>query len=128
MVEHLEPEGARQLNPRLFCAVTHGAVLCALDGRIQVDSDLTAEHPPAPVRIEYALLFVEMWCREVAGMTTEWMTAGYLSNYFAAASRLFPGEHKRSWNDLISWLKSSQSEEYRSRIRSGLNRIRTGQG
>ena len=95
--------------------------------RIQVELDRTRNICPRQCA-RYALLFIEMWRREVAGMTTEWMTAGYLSKYFTAASRLFPGELKRSWNDLITWLKSSQSEEYRSRIRSGLYRIRTGQG
>ena len=97
-------------------------------GRIQVHSDLSAEHPPPPVRIEYALLFVEMWCREVGGMSTEWMTPDNLQNYFAAAANLFSVDLKRSWNELIGWLKSEESEEYRSKIRTALNRVRTGQG
>jgi hypothetical protein len=34
-------------------------------GRIPVESDVRSEHPPVPMRIEYSMLFAEMWCREV---------------------------------------------------------------
>ena len=55
------------------------------------------------------------------------MTAAYLANYFEMAARLFRVELKKSWNELIKWLKGAESEQYRSRIRTALNRIRTGQ-
>jgi hypothetical protein len=95
-------------------------------GRVEADSDISETHPPPPVRIEYALLFVDMWCSEVGGMPTRWMTAENLRDYFAAAARLFPVEVKRSWDELVKWLKGRESEEYRLQIRSALNRIRTG--
>ena len=34
-------------------------------GKIQIESDDRAEHPPLPIRIQYSILFAEMWCREV---------------------------------------------------------------
>ena len=41
-------------------------------GKIQVEADLGAEHPPIPLRIEYMILFVDLWCREVGEMSTMW--------------------------------------------------------
>lgn len=97
-------------------------------GKFQMDSDLGVEHPPPPMRIKYAILFVEMWCREVGGISTTWMTDGTLRDYFGAAARLFPAELKTSWDHLMWWLKSPESEQYRVRIQSGLDRLRTGTG
>jgi len=94
-------------------------------GKMQVESDVGAEHPPLPVRIEYAILFVEMWCREVGEMSTSWMTDGTLKDYFAAAARLFPAEMKAAWDGQMSWLKSLRSEQYRDRIRRGIDHLRT---
>jgi hypothetical protein len=95
-------------------------------GKIQVESDIRAEHPPPPMRIEHSILFIEMWCREVGEISTSWMTDGTLSQYFAAAARLFPQEAKASWGQQMAWLKSPQSERYRSQIRRSVDRIRTG--
>ena len=95
-------------------------------GKIQIESDLRAEHPPLPVRIEYAILFIEMWCREVGAMSTAWMTDGTLSGYFSMASGLFPSAEKGSWDQLISWLKSPRRDQYRAQIRRGIDRLRTG--
>jgi len=97
-------------------------------GKFQVDSDHREEHPPPPMRIEYAILFVEMWCREIGGISTTRMTDGTLRDYFGAAARLFPAEPKTSWDHLMQWLKSPESDQYRVRIRSGLDRLRTGKG
>jgi hypothetical protein len=58
-------------------------------GKIQVEADLGAEHPPIPLRIEYALLFTEMWFREGGNISTSWMTDGTAGNYFAATAALF---------------------------------------
>jgi hypothetical protein len=96
-------------------------------GKIQVESDLSAEYPPPPVRIENALLFIEMWCREVGKISTAWTVDGTLQEYFSAAARLFPTDLKTAWNEQIQWLKSPESEEYRERIRAYLNRIRRGE-
>ncbi len=95
-------------------------------GKIQVESDVRAEHPPPPMRIEHSILFIEMWCREVGEISTSWMTDGTLDEYFAAAARLFPQEAKASWGRQMIWLKSPESEQYRKQIRQSVDRIRTG--
>jgi hypothetical protein len=95
-------------------------------GKIQIESDDRAEHPPLPLRIQYSILFTEMWCREVGSISTLWMTDGTLSQYFSAAARLFPSQKKASWHQLVGWLKSPQSEEYQIQVRRGLDRVRTG--
>jgi hypothetical protein len=94
-------------------------------GKIQIESDHRAEHPPLPLRIQYSILFTEMWCREVGSISTLWMTDGTLSQYFGAAARLFPSQEKASWHQLVGWLKSPQSEEYQVQVRRGLDRLRT---
>ena len=50
------------------------------------------EHPPLSIRIEYSMLFVEMWCREVGAISTSWMTDGTLKEYFGVASIAFGPE------------------------------------
>jgi hypothetical protein len=95
-------------------------------GKTQVGWDASVEHPPQPVRIEYSILFVEVWCREVGKMCTSWMTDGTLVGYFNAAASLFLPDVKGSWSPQISWLKSPQSEQYRSQIRRSLDRLRIG--
>jgi len=64
--------------------------------------------------------------REVGSISTLWMTDGTLSQYFGAAARLFPSQKKASWDQLVGWLKSPQSEEYQIQVRCGLDRVRTG--
>jgi hypothetical protein len=96
-------------------------------GKIQVEADLGAEHPPVAMRIYYSILFVEMWCREVGHIDTSWTSDGTLNQYFRAAARLFPPETTRSWDQQVSWLKSAESEQSRDQIRKGVDRIRTGE-
>ncbi len=106
-------------NSILSCFLLAGMIqFCARwAGKIQVNSDLTAEHPPLPMRIEYTILFVEMWYREVGAMSTTWMTDSTLKDYFSAAARLFPSNVKTAWDQQIAWLKSPRSEQYRTEIR-----------
>ena len=95
-------------------------------GKIQVGSDFSAEHPPLPVRIQYTILFVEMWCREVGEMSTTWTTDGTLREYFAAAARLFPHHLKTAWDHQMAWLRCPGSEQYQAEIRRSIDRLRTG--
>jgi hypothetical protein len=97
-------------------------------GKIQVEADLSAEHPPIPVRIDYALRCTEMWCREVGNISTSWMTDGTTGNYFAAVAALFPANLKASWDQQIAWLKTPASADYRARIGRAIDRLRTGSG
>jgi hypothetical protein len=114
-------------NSILSCFFLAGMIqFCARwAGNIQVESDLSAEHLPLPLRIEYTILFVEMWCREVGAMSTKCMTDGTLKNYFNAAARLFPSAVKTAWDQQVSWLKSPSGEEYRIEIRRSVDRLRT---
>jgi hypothetical protein len=95
-------------------------------GKIQIATDRAAEHPPVAMRIHYAMLVSEMWCREVGGFPTAWMTDGTLPQHFDMASRLFPQELKASWRQQISWLKAPSSEKYRNQIEKAISHIRTG--
>lgn len=95
-------------------------------GKVQAESDLSAEHPPLPVRIEYFILFVDLWCREVGDMKTAWMTDGTLRQYFDAAAALFRDDAKVGWGQLMSWLRGVHSEEYRAQIRNAIDLLRTG--
>jgi hypothetical protein len=115
-------------NSILSCFLLGGMTqFCARwAGKIQVESDLGAEHPPIPLRIQYTILFVDLWCREIGAMSTTWMTDGTLTEYFSAAARLFPPGMKTAWDQQIAWLKSPRSEQYRTEIRRSIDRLRTG--
>src|ERR1035438_6679225 len=95
-------------------------------GKIKIESDLSTEHPPPPMRIQQAILFMEMWCREVGQMPTPWMTDGTLRRHFDMADSLFAPAMKAGWSQQIAWLKSKDSEDYRDSIRRGIDRLRTG--
>jgi hypothetical protein len=95
-------------------------------GKTQVVWDADAEHPPQPMRIEYSILFVEMWCREVGKISTSWMTDGTLNRHFDAVASLFPSVARSSWKLQMSWLRGAESEQYRSQIRRSVDRLRTG--
>ena len=102
----------------LFCARSAG--------KIRIESDFSAAHPSPPVRIWSALRFTEMWCREVGGMQTGWMTDEAFSPYFGMASNVISNEQKQSWSVEMRWLRAAESEEYRSRLWAAVQRIRTG--
>jgi len=78
------------------------------------------------LRINYMTLFIEMWCCEVGGLPTTWMTDGTLRNYFSAAVGLFQPEMKTAWDQQIAWLKNPNGENYCAEIRNGIDRLRTG--
>ena len=80
-------------------------------GKTQVVWNDSVEHPPQPVRIEYSILFVEMWCREVGKISTSWMTDGTLNQYFNAAASLFPSSARSSWNLQMSWLRGQTARD-----------------
>ena len=125
----LKMSSAKSLdNAVLSCFLLAGMIqFCARwAGNIQIESDVSAEHPPLPLRINYMTLFIEMWCREVGGLPTTWMTDGTLRNYFSAAAGLFPPETKTAWDQQIVWLKSPNGENYCEEIRKGVDRLRTG--
>jgi len=125
----LRPPNERSLeNSILSCFLLSLMVqFCARwAGKVQIEPDISEEHPPVPMRIEYSILFVEMWCREVRALSTPWMTDGTVNEYFGAAAKLFPPEMKASWGPQMSWLKSPVSEQYRRQIRRGIDRLRTG--
>jgi len=97
-------------------------------GRIHVESDLAAEHPPVPMRIQRALLVTEMWCREVGEISTSWMTDGTSSRYFQMAANIFPADKRASWGQQIAWLQTEEGEKYQEQIQTSAERLRTGKG
>lgn len=97
-------------------------------GKVRVDANLSQEHPPPPMRMKFAILFVEMWCREIGFLSTTWMNDGTLARYFAIARRLFPAQATTWWDELISWLNSPAGGEYEVQLRAAVDRIRTGRG
>lgn len=97
-------------------------------GRIQVGLDPSAEHPPVPFRIQYALLVAEMWCREVGQLSTSWMADGTPRRHFQMAANLFTREKRASWGQQVEWLRTEQNERYLNQIWTAVGRLRTGRG
>ncbi len=125
----LKMSSAKSLESAILsCFLLAGMIqFCARwAGNIRIEPDVSAEHPPLPLRIDYMTLFVEMWCREVGGLPTTWMTDGTLRGYFSAAAGLFLPEMKTAWDQQIAWLKSPNGENYCQEIRKGIDWLRTG--
>ncbi len=84
-------------------------------GKVQVEFDTCAKHPPHSVRIEYSMLFVDV----VQGGGLDFYVVDdrwHAERNFRAAARLFAPERKVSWDQQIKWLKSPESEQYRTLI------------
>lgn len=94
-------------------------------GKVQIESDLSAEHPPAPMRIQRAIQIAEMWCRDVGQISTSWMAKEILKQHFDMAASVFDSDMKTSWGQQIAWLESASSEDYRETLRMGAEHLRT---
>ena len=93
-------------------------------GNPTIESNMVREHPTPPVRIKSALLIVEMWCREVGSISTDWMTDGTLKNYYSMVASLLPPDKKTTWDQHMSWLRSSEGEKYVDQLMLDYERLR----
>jgi hypothetical protein len=69
-------------------------------------------HPPAPVRIEYAIRVTKMWCRQNGSVPESWFSAEQLQSLFRVGAQLIGGTAGQAWDAQITFLQSKDGAEY----------------
>ena len=87
-----------------FCARWHE--------NIDVNSIGQLTHPPAPVRIEYAIRVGQMWCEQNKSVPGSWFDAERFRELFEAAAQVIGTSTRQAWDAHISFLRSQVGANY----------------
>jgi hypothetical protein len=118
-------EGDELLLTCFFVALT--GLFCALwPENIEVDSIYNLQHPPAPVRIEYAIRVAQMWSAQNDSMPESWFSAGRINALFRAAAECVHGSTPDGWNAHVKFLQSPAGTEYDRLLLERFEIIRKG--
>jgi hypothetical protein len=94
-----------------FIALT--SLFCALwPEEARIESIHEFRHPPAPVRIEYAIRIAKMWCAQNHSLPESWFTAERFHALFRAATECVHGKTPQAWDSHIEFLQSAAVAEY----------------
>jgi len=69
-------------------------------------------HPPAPVRIEYAIRVAIMWCNQYGSVPESWFGAERFRQVFSVASGVVTGTARKQWDTHIAFLRSEDGAKY----------------
>jgi hypothetical protein len=94
-----------------FVALT--GFFCALwPEDIKIASIYNVGHPPAPVRIEYAIRVAQMWCAQNQSLPESWFSAERFKSIFDVATQCVHGGKPEAWDKHVSFLQSAAGKEY----------------
>lgn len=106
-----------------FLALT--ALFCALwSENIKMKSIDQLRHPPAPVRIEYAIRIAQMWSDQNGSVPHSWFSAERFQSLFRAAVAAIGGTAQQAWDADISFLRSEEGAKYDRRLSERFEAIR----
>jgi hypothetical protein len=87
-----------------FCALWRGAADAASIYRLT--------HPPAPVRIKYAIQVAEMWCGQHGSVPSSWFAPARFQELFRAVAQLFGEPIRQTWDAQMAFLRSPEGVRY----------------
>jgi hypothetical protein len=87
-----------------FCALRRGVADAASIYRLA--------HPPAPVRIKYAVQVAEMWCGQNGSVPSSWFAPARFQELFRGAAQLFGEPIRQTWDAQMAFLKSPEGARY----------------
>lgn len=102
----------------LFCALWHED--------FSIASVYNLRHPPAPVRIEYAIRVAEMWCRQNHSVPGSWFNAERFKAFFDTATRCVHGSAPQAWDTHVRFLQSPAGAEYDRLLLERFEAVRKG--
>jgi hypothetical protein len=85
-------------------------------------------HPPAPVRIEYAIRVAQMWCGQNESVPESWFAADRFQEIFSAALDAIGGGSRAAWDAHVSFLRGTEGIEYDRSLRDRFDAIRQREG
>jgi hypothetical protein len=104
-------EGDEFLLTGFFVALT--ALFCSLwTENVALSSIRQAQHPPAPVRIDYAIRVATMWCNQNASVAESWFGAERFRAIYVSATGAIAGGARPQWDAQIAFLKSDEGKKY----------------
>lgn len=83
---------------------------------IEMTSIEQFSHPPAPVRIEYAIRIAQMWCDQNGSVPHSWFSAERFQSLFRAAVEAIGGATRQAWDAHILFLRSEEGVKYDQRL------------
>lgn len=118
-------EGDEFLIKAFFVALT--ALFCSLwPENVPVASIYQLPHPPAPVRIDYAIRIAVMWCNQNASVPESWFSAERFRAIYIAATGAIAGGARSQWDALVTFLRSEAGKEYDRQLLEQFEMTRKG--
>lgn len=104
------------------------SLFCSLwPENISITSIWQLRHPPAPVRIEYAIRIAQMWCDQNGSVPQSWFGAERFRGIFSAAVEAIGGSTRQQWDVHVSFLRGEEGSEYDRRLSEHFDAIRKRQ-
>lgn len=104
-------QGDEFLITGFFVALT--ALFCSMwPENVSIASIPQVPHPPAPVRIEYAIRVAIMWSNQNASVPESWFGADRFQAIFLAATGAIASGARPRWDALVSFLRSDAGKAY----------------
>jgi len=101
------------------------SMFCSLwPENINITSIWQFRHPPAPVRIEYAIRIAQMWCDQNGSVPQSWFGAGRFRGLFSAAVGAIGGAMREQWDVQISFLRGEEGSKYDRSLSEHFDAIR----
>ncbi len=103
------------------------ALFCALwPADIRIDSIYDIGHPPAPVRIEYAIRVAKMWSDQNHSVPESWFSAERFKSLFYVARQCVPDRTPQAWDEHVMFLQSPAGAEYDKLLLERFEAVRKG--
>ena len=101
------------------------AFFCALwRGPADAASIYRLTHPPAPVRIKYAIQVAEMWCGQNGSVPSSWFVPARFQELFRAAAQLIAEPIPKTWDAQIEFLRSPEGARYDEQLFQAFEMLR----
>ena len=91
-----------------------------------MDSIYNLGHPPAPVRIEYAIRVAEMWSAQNHSVPDSWFSAERFRAFFHTATQCVHGSAPQAWDTHVKFLQSPAGAEYDRLLLEWFEAVRKG--
>lgn len=118
-------QGDEFLMTAFFVALT--ALFCSLwPDHISITAIRQLPHPPAPVRIEYAIRVATMWTNQNASVPETWFSAERFQAIYVAATSAIAGGARSQWDMLVTFLRSEEGKAYDRQLLEQFEATRKG--
>jgi hypothetical protein len=118
-------QGDEFLLTAFFIALT--ALFCSMwPENVPISEIRDLRHPPAPVRIEYAIRDATMWCGQNASVSQAWFEAERFSAIYLAVINAITGGGRSQWDSHIAFLRSEDGAAYDRQLTQQFDAVRKG--